>query len=35
MSPEIVTDICPPPEWNLTERDIHQIVEELKSDYQD
>jgi SRSO17 transposase len=35
MSPEIVTDICPPPEWNLTERDIHQIVEELKSYYQD
>ena len=28
MSTEIVTDICPPPEWNLTEEDIHQMVDE-------
>ena len=35
MSTEIVTDICPPPEWNLTEEDIHQMVDELKSYYQD
>jgi SRSO17 transposase len=35
MSTEIVTDICPPPEWNLTEEDIHQMVAELKSYYQD
>ena len=35
MSAKIVTDICPPPEWNLTEEDIHQMVDELKSYYQD
>ena len=35
MSTEIVSDICPPPEWNLTEEDIHQMVDELESYYQD
>lgn len=35
MSTEIVTDICPPPEWNLTEEDIHQMVDELERYYQD
>ena len=35
MSTKIVTDICPPPEWNLTEEDIHQMVDELKRYYQD
>jgi SRSO17 transposase len=35
MSTKIVTDICPPPEWNLTEEAIHQMVDELKSYYQD
>ena len=35
MSTEIVTDICPPPEWNLTEEDIHQMVNELERYYQD
>jgi SRSO17 transposase len=34
MSQEIVTDICPPPEWNLTEEDIHQMVDELERYYQ-
>ncbi|MBM3145297.1 MAG: IS701 family transposase [Chloroflexi bacterium] len=35
MSTEIVTDICPPPEWNLAEEDIHQMVAELERYYQD
>ena len=35
MSTEIVNDICPPPEWNLTEEDIHQMVDELERYYQD
>ena len=35
MSTEIVTDICPPPEWNLTEEDIQHMVDELRSYYQD
>ena len=35
MSTKIVTDICPPPEWNLTEEDIHQMVDELERYYQD
>jgi SRSO17 transposase len=35
MSPEIVPEICPPPEWNLSEEDIHQMVEELDRYYQD
>ena len=35
MSPEIVTDICPPPEWDLTGEDIHQMVDELERYYQD
>lgn len=35
MSTGIVTDICPPPEWNLTEEDIHEMVDELESYYQD
>lgn len=35
MSTEIVTEICPPPEWNLAEEDIHQMVDELEKYYQD
>jgi SRSO17 transposase len=35
MSTEIITDICPPPEWNLTEEDIHQLVAELERYYKD
>lgn len=35
MSTEIVNDICPPPEWNLAEEDIHQMVDELERYYQD
>jgi SRSO17 transposase len=35
MSTKIVTDICPPLEWNLTEEDIRQMVDELKRYYQD
>jgi len=35
MSTEIVTDICPPPEWNLTEEDIQQMVDELERYYQE
>jgi SRSO17 transposase len=35
MSTDIVTDICPPPEWDLTEEDIHQMVAELERYYQD
>ena len=34
MSTEIVTDICPPPEWNLTEKDIHEMVDTLEETYQ-
>jgi SRSO17 transposase len=34
MSPEIVTDICPPPEWNLTAEDIHEMVDALEETYQ-
>ena len=35
MSTEIVNDVCPPPEWNLAEEDIHQMVDELERYYQD
>ena len=35
MSTEIISDICPPPEWNLTEEDIHQMVDELERYYQE
>ena len=35
MPTEIVTDICPPPEWNLTEEDIQQMVDELERYYQE
>ena len=35
MYPEIVNDICPPPEWNLAKKDIHQMVDELERYYQD
>lgn len=35
MSTEIVNDICPPPEWNMAEEDIHQMVDELERYYQD
>jgi SRSO17 transposase len=34
MSTEIVTDICPPPEWDLTAEDIHEMVEALEETYQ-
>ena len=34
MSTEIVTDICPPPEWNLTAEDIHEMVDTLEETYQ-
>jgi len=34
MSTEIVTDICPPPEWNLTAKEIHEMVEVLEETYQ-
>ena len=35
MSTEIVPDICPPPEWKLSEEDIHQMVDELERYYQE
>ncbi len=35
MSPEIVTDIYPPPEWSLAEEDIQQMVDELERYYQE
>ncbi len=35
MSTEIVNDICLPPEWDLTEEDIHQMNKELEGYYQD
>lgn len=35
MSTEIVSEICPPPEWSLTEEDIHQMVDELQHFYQE
>ena len=34
MSTEIVTDICPPPEWKLTAVDIHEMVAALEETYQ-
>lgn len=34
MSTEIVTEICPPPEWNLTTKEIYGMVEALKETYQ-
>ena len=34
MSTEIVTDICPPPEWSLTAKEIHEMVEALEETYQ-
>jgi hypothetical protein len=34
MSTEIVTDICPPPEWNLTAKEICEMVEVLEETYQ-
>ncbi len=33
MPTEIANDICPPPEWDLTEEDIHQMVAELERYY--
>jgi SRSO17 transposase len=33
MPPEIVSEICPPPEWQLAEEDIHQMVDELACFY--
>ena len=35
MSPEIVTEICPPPEWDLAEEDIRQMVDHLEGYYQE
>lgn len=35
MSTTIMTDICPPPKWDLTEAEIHQMVDELESYYQE
>lgn len=35
MSKEIVMDICAPPEWDLAEEDIHQMLAELERYYQD
>ena len=35
MSITSVTDICPPPEWNLTESDIHKMVAALEQTYQE
>jgi hypothetical protein len=34
MSTEIVSEFCPPPEWNLTTEDIHQMAVELEQFYQ-
>ena len=34
MSTEIVTEICVPPEWNLTVEDIHEMVDALEGTYQ-
>ncbi len=34
MSTEIVSEICPPPEWNLTAEDIQQMAIELENFYQ-
>jgi SRSO17 transposase len=34
MSTEIVTEICVPPEWNMTEEDIHEMVDALEETYQ-
>lgn len=35
MSTEIVADICPPPEWNLTAEDIQHMTVELEHFYQE
>ena len=35
MSTEIVPEIHAPPEWDLTEEDIHQMVTHLESYYQE
>jgi SRSO17 transposase len=35
MSKEIVPEISPPPEWDLAEEDIHQMVTELERYYQE
>jgi SRSO17 transposase len=34
MSTEIVTEICPPPEWDLMAEDIHKMVDALEETYQ-
>ncbi len=34
MSTEIVSEICPPPEWNLTAEDIQHMAVELEGFYQ-
>ena len=34
MSTEIVSEICPPPQWNLTAEDIQQMVVELEHFYE-
>lgn len=33
MSKEIISEICPPPEWKLAAEDIHQMVAELEHFY--
>ena len=33
MSTEIVNDICPPQEWNLTTEDIHKMTDQLEETY--
>lgn len=34
MSTEIVPEICPPPEWNLTAEDVHEMIAALEEYYQ-
>jgi SRSO17 transposase len=34
MSTEIVTEICPPPEWELTAEDVEEMVDQLEETYQ-
>jgi SRSO17 transposase len=35
MSTEIVSEICPPPEWNLAAEDIRKMADELERYYQE
>ncbi len=34
MSPEIVTEIFPPPEWDLKTEDIHEMIAALEEHYE-